>query len=111
MRRRLTARKLISLSSAVIIWVVLASSLAYSLDLECFLDDDACRQVCVESTEDLCGEPLHLGPPSYLPTPFFQLLISLTVSPRLSIVEVSQELVPRATGHMPVGLRAPPPVC
>jgi hypothetical protein len=108
MKRRLSNKKLLQFSTATLIWIVLASSLAYSLDLECFLDNDACRQVCLESSEDLCGEPLHLGPPSYLPTPIFQFVRALTASSTLVVFEEAPELIPGRRNNLPVGLRAPP---
>lgn len=109
MKRVPKSRRRLHFGVVLTAWFVLVSSLAYSLDLECFLDrNDSCLQVCLESTEDLCDEPLHLGPPSYLPTPVFQLVRTLAPVTAPVASENSIQAPPAKLVHLPVGLRAPP---
>lgn len=93
----------------MLIWILLASSLAYSLDLECYLESNgACVQVCNVATDDPCDEPLHLSPPSYLPAPNFEFYVVLTEDVCVCHSERSISPLSRSPDFLPVGLRAPP---
>lgn len=97
------------LSLALFVWVLLASSLAYSLDLECFFEDDTiCRQMLEDASDDSCNDPLHLSPPSYLPTPAFRFLFRPTPTGSADRFEEAEVVACRSSGVLPVGLRAPP---
>ena len=97
------------LTFSLLIWLLLASSVAYSLDLECFLESNgACAQICGVPADDPCGEPLHLSPPSYLPTPCFKLTIVLTEDENVCGGIVGSSSLGRPPDFLPVGLRAPP---
>ncbi len=97
------------LTFSLLIWLLLASSVAYSLDLECYLESNgACTQVCSVPADDPCDEPLHLSPPSYLPTPCFELTIALTEEQGLCGGIVGSSSLGRSSDFLPVGLRAPP---
>lgn len=97
------------LTFSLLIWLLLASSVAYSLDLECYLESNgACVQICDISADDPCDEPLHLSPPSCLPTPCFELSVLLTEDESISSCVVSMSSLGRSPDFLPVGLRAPP---
>ena len=96
-------------SFSLLIWILLASSLAYSLDLECYLESNgACVQVCDVATDDPCDEPLHLSPPSYLPPPNFEFYVVLTEDVGVCCSEQSISPLSRSPDFLPFGLRAPP---
>ena len=83
------------LTFSLLIWLLLASSVAYSLDLECYLESNgACVQICDTSADDPCDEPLHLSP--------------LTEDESVSSGVVATSSLGRSPDFLPVGLRAPP---
>ena len=97
------------LTFSLLIWLLLASSVAYSLDLECYLESNgACVQICDTPADDPCDEPLHLSPPSYLPTPCFEFSVLLTEDESVSSGVVATSSLGRSPDFLPVGLRAPP---
>lgn len=95
----------------ICVLVLLAVVVSYSLDLECFLESQACHQVQITDQEldRSCAQPTTLPVvAAILPAqPYFRLPAPIIVE-RVTIGWPEPERARRQLRLLPLGLRAPP---